>query len=343
MVSLCRGLIKQFLAMISNSFAPARSAASLPRRGTLLDVDSEEFKACFDRRSFLLRHRFAQHRLFEMERLATLAESLGPFGLVTHHAGTAQVDDGWHGLARRSKQVESVLEAINDLAVSGAWIKITQTQRDPEYAAFLDLVIREMSEILEQDLTKKITRMSATIFASSPGAVTPYHADHETNFLFQLRGKKLFYVFDAGDPEILSPAELEHFNVSGSVEYHKEAEAKATCHRLSTGLAAHNPNSWPHWAKTLDEPSIALSVNFCLRERDLRARVFQFNHYLRRLGIVPRPPGQSALSDGLKKLAFSSPWRGRAAKSVDEHVRGHLRSISWVIDGCRRVQRMVGH
>lgn len=327
--------------MGSVALDPSRAQSPPPGRGgALLDVDGQQLARCFDRESFSLGHHFAENELFRSNRLAALAEALGPLGLVTHHAGTAQVDDGWDGLARRSKRVESVLEAIEQLSVAGAWIKITQLQRDPEYAALLDQLIREIDAFVSQDLARDITRMCATLFVSSPGAVTPYHADHETNFLFQLRGRKLFRVFDPADPEVMSPAEVEYFNLSGSVEYHDSAERKALTHSLAPGVGAHNPSGWPHWAKTLDEPSVSLSVNFCLRERDLRARVYQCNYFLRRAGIAPKPPGQSAVSDAVKKLALSTVWRIRRVKSVDELVRGHLRPIRGLVKACRYVGRV---
>jgi hypothetical protein len=37
-----------------------------------------------------------------------------------------------------------------------------------------------------------------------------------------------------------------------------------------------------------------------MRPLDLRARVYQVNHYLRKAGLGPTPPGRSPLRDGLK-------------------------------------------
>ena len=41
----------------------------------------------------------------------------------------------------------------------------------------------------------------ARIFVSSPGAVTPFHMDHEHNFILQIRGNKKLYTWDPMDPQ----------------------------------------------------------------------------------------------------------------------------------------------
>jgi hypothetical protein len=45
---------------------------------------------------------------------------------------------------------------------------------------------------------------------------------------------------------------------------------------------------------------VSVSIGFCMRSLDRRARVYQVNHFLRRAGLGPIPPGTSALIDGLK-------------------------------------------
>jgi len=70
----------------------------------------------------------------------------------------------------------------------------------------------------------------------------------------------------------------------------------------------HHPSRAPHWFKNRDHYSIALGVHFCVRECDSEAAPYQINYLLRRLGVSPSAPGQSAKTDRLKSsivAAFS--------------------------------------
>ena len=48
-----------------------------------------------------------------------------------------------------------------------------------------------------------------TIFVTSPGRITPYHMDGETNFLAQIHGTKLVYIYDGNDKAVLSDEDME--------------------------------------------------------------------------------------------------------------------------------------
>jgi hypothetical protein len=56
----------------------------------------------------------------------------------------------------------------------------------------------------------------------------------------------------------------------------------------------------PHWVQNGDQVSVSVSIGFCMKHLDRRARVYQVNHFLRRLGLAPTPPEQSKLRDALK-------------------------------------------
>jgi hypothetical protein len=57
---------------------------------------------------------------------------------------------------------------------------------------------------------------------------------------------------------------------------------------------------------------VAISVNYELRSVERLTEIYLMNHRLRRLGIQPRPPGQSALTDGVKFSAGKAISRLRA-------------------------------
>ena len=143
-----------------------------------------------------------------------------------------------------------------------------------------------------------------TIFVSSPHVVTPYHIDHESNFLFQIEGEKEVWLFDPADRRVLSEEEIERYYVGNlqAAEYRPAAQAAGTLYRLAPGHAVHNPPLGPHWVRNGGAVSVSLSFNFGLRNLEPRARVYQMNYYLRRLGRRPAPPGLSGARDWLKAL-----------------------------------------
>ena len=61
----------------------------------------------------------------------------------------------------------------------------------PAFKEFKDNVYEFLNEQIPGILTQK-TKCSVGVFLSTPGAVAPFHADVEHNFLIQLKGSKLF-------------------------------------------------------------------------------------------------------------------------------------------------------
>src|SRR4029077_5697324 len=94
---------------------------------------------------------------------------------------------------------------IEELGASRSWVKLSSADVfDPEYRALLARVVPELSEVSGFDLEAETSWSSLTVFLASPGIVTPYHMDHESNFLLQVAGEKDLYLFDCNDPLVLS-------------------------------------------------------------------------------------------------------------------------------------------
>lgn len=303
----------------------------------VLKTAPEGFRAGFDRTGFEFEHSLHEHPLLTLESFGERLPELERDGLVTYRGGDAEVGGGWEGLERRAPRVASARDALDQISTAGAWIKIRAAER-AEYQDLYRQVVEELSELTGIALAGRITRSNITVFISSPGSVTPYHLDHETNFLFQISGEKTVNLFDASDPSVVSAESLERFYVTGAAAYEPTVQERAHRYRLRPGTAVHHPCCWPHWVRTESEPSISMSINFCLRERDLEARVHQVNHYLRRLGMHPAPPGRSRLSDGWKQAVLLHPTQARSA-SLDEHLRAPLRRLQAPLRAVGRLRR----
>ncbi len=173
---------------------------------------------------------------------------------------------------------------------------------DPQFKQLHGQLLCEIGQLSGVPLFDQITWSSLTAFLASPHVITPYHIDHESNFLFQIAGEKDLFLFDPSDRSVLSDAEIEEFYVGDfqAARYREELQHRAAGYRMVPGIAAHHPPLAGHWVLNGDAVSISVSMGFCMKPLDRRARVYQCNRYLRRLGLHPLPPGRSVLRDRLK-------------------------------------------
>ncbi len=292
-------------------------------RPDLLAIEPDTFRAAFNRRPFLVRHRLADEPLFALPRLIELARSL-PAEFVEYNAGNLPLSIDSRLTPRNGLSVEETIRRIEEHC---SWMVLKRVEQDPDYRRLLDRCLDEI-QAFSEPLDPGMFDRAGAIFISSPGSVTPYHLDAEYNFLFQIRGHKTIAVFDANDRAILSEEELEQ--VSGVAEVHRnlvfreEYQEKAAVFELTPGTAVHVPSMYPHWVRNGAEVSISFSAGFLTRAYERKSAVFQVNRALRRLGLKPAPVGRSAVRDALKyqgyrvwrrlRYAFSAPEKLRAEK-----------------------------
>ncbi|WNZ27669.1 methyltransferase, TIGR04325 family [Leptolyngbya sp. NK1-12] len=287
--------------MSSTQFQPCYpTSLSVPER--IIKAETGSFSQQFNQTSFRFSHNLADHPLFEIPRLVELAEfvstHLGPEKVTCLVGGQVPVGCKWSDRVHKGR----VEEAIAHIEESGSLVLINDAEVDPEYCALLEQIILELETLTGVPLRQEITWMDAYIFITSPNTITNYHIDHESNFLFQIKGEKEVNLFDQKDRSILTEEELEAFYV-GNVEaadYHPEHQSKASVYHLTPGEGVHHPVNAPHWVKTKQQFSVTLSINFYLRSFDLKARIYQANYFLRKLKLKPTPPGQSVWQDTLK-------------------------------------------
>ena len=279
--------------------ADSKSASAVP----LLAASAGEFRSNFNVRSFMFRHNMCGHPLFELPRLASLAEQMLQRGDMQKFVALGGKENTVTSKFSAMPQERRVANTVRELATSSAWLKISSANTaDPAYEAFLQQCLQELEQLSGVALQHEITWSALTVFLASPHVVTPYHIDHESNFLFQLSGAKQVSLFDPNDRNLLPDAQIESF-YSGdfqAAQYREEFQKRGTEYQLLPGLVVHNPPLGPHWVQNGPDVSVSVSIGFCMRSLDRRARIYQVNHYLRKAGLGPKPPGRSALSDGLK-------------------------------------------
>ena len=262
---------------------------------------NEDFRPKFNRVPFPFSHHLENHPLFELPRLLQLARSTREKrpGDLYYDAGDIQIGQRWDQTGPKPFPVEEALDRIEH---AGAWIILSRAERDPEYGELLNRCMGEIETLIGVDLKKVMKYQDAIIFVSSPNRITSYHIDRECNFLLQIRGNKTIYVFDQNDREVLPEVEIERFWTvdHNAAQYRPQFQDRAHAFRFRPGVGVHIPVNAPHWVKNDDNVSISLSVNFVFRD-SYRANIYRANHALRRLGLKPSPPGQSPVSDAIKR------------------------------------------
>lgn len=287
----------------------------------LLELDAEVCAACFDKRPFHVRHALCAHPLFALPRLVELARQLPP-QYVEYNAGSLGVGVRPEETPRNGLSAE---ETVRRIAECGSWMVLKNVQQDPEYGALLD---RCLDLVAQQGgaAVPAMERREGFVFVSSPGAVTPFHLDPEHNFLLQIRGSKLVSMWDRDDRFVLPDRELEKFYAAfthRNLPWRDAFQTTAWQVPLAAGQGLHFPVAAPHWVKNGPEVSVSFSITFRSESSRARELVYRANARLRRLGLAPRPPGQSILLDSTKKAAFAALLElrrrfGRAARPAAE-------------------------
>jgi hypothetical protein len=290
---------------------------------------SDAFQKDVNNRSFAFEHHLIGHPLLEIPRLAKLgADLVRNVGEHTVLYSLAESVPNTRKQWEKFSAPDKIGSAIANIADSGSWVNIKDAQADPDYKALLDLLIDRLERLMERPLRKELTWAEMSIFIGSPNSVTHYHMDSETNFLFQIHGTKEAHIFDRS---VLTEEEIEQFyygNINAP-SYRPEMELKSKVYDFVPGTGIHIPVNAPHWVRNLGDYSVSLSMLLYLRQTDARARTYQVNHLLRRLGIRPRPPGASPLRDRCKAkvLGLLSTWSPKSKRDVIHSGLDRVKSV----------------
>lgn len=269
------------------------------------------FTKQFNSEAFLFRHQLHLNELFSLPNLKTLAEKLAK---EKHPRGFLKVPKGSRILPWGSPAfVKALAEGFDNIETSGIRLKLSYIHLEPEYGELFRECCTEIDELTSGLLTRDFHSPRATLFISSPHELTPYHVDSEVNFLCQLSGEKIVYLFDGNDPDLVNPRSLEQYWGTGRIEFREEFRSRARPFQLSPGLGVHHPVHFPHMVHNGPRPSVSLSLalTHVLEPSD----IFQINYHLRRFGVRPKPPGQNQRIDAAKCAT------ARLVRSVKRAVR----------------------
>jgi hypothetical protein len=267
-----------------------------------------------------VKHRMAGHPLLERASLVELAKRLEERGRVRTHSDTAQATTSFNDAPKEHPNTVSVARSIENIEGARAWMSLLNVQTDPVYRELIDAVLDDVKPVFDEKDPGMCYR-GGWIFVTSPKAVTPFHMDHEHNFILQILGKKRLYVWDPWDRSVVPERGQELFHSYQSrelVKFSEELREKALVFDLEPGQGAFMPSTSPHLVENGDNASITISFTFYTDSTRRRSLVYRGNTHLRRLGLAPRPFGRSTTRDELVYRAM------RAYAGTKDFVRQML-------------------
>jgi hypothetical protein len=257
-------------------------------------------------------HALARNPLFAVDTLIAAAqEAAKRKNDVYFDAGAVSIADKFGQIPAPELPVD---ELIRRIRTAGAWIVLKHVETDPKYKVVLDEFVEFAKAVAGPEGANLLRDPEIIVLITSPNRLVPFHFDGVINYLAQIHGSKDVWVCDPLDRSITTEVEIERFYAVTITagNYKPHAEERATRFTLAPGDALHIPSHAAHWVKNHDEISVSLSFNFEFPNW-YHKDVYRANHYLRRLGITPRPPGRSVMVDRVKAATIGL---ARAAKRL---------------------------
>lgn len=252
-------------------------------------------------------HALAEHPLLQIDALVELGKRQQARKLVRTHNAEATAGTSFADAPHLHPNQQDAATTLADIARAKAWMSLLNVQADPVYRALIDEVLDEVRPIVDRRDPGMCYR-AGWIFVSSPDAVTPFHMDHEHNFILQIRGTKRLYTWDPFDRVVVSERGQELFHDQHSRElvvWNEAWRERARVFDLAPGLGGYMPSTTPHMVENGPEPSITISFTYytdATRDREL---LYRGNARLRRLGLDPTPVGSSPSRDKVKRAVLT--------------------------------------
>ncbi|WP_374304915.1 hypothetical protein [Methylocella sp.] len=309
--------------------ALTRAAAAASHPIHILNEIPEEQRAEFGVRPFMLRHRLGESPLFSLEALERVAVAVQT-AQIEGRARDAQLKirfDKEDAGDMSSWKAKRFVTLSDDAGWRGEIARLfgelaTGRARWSMMISFVDEIDADFRELVDELILEAagacgfrrsdVTLRGATVILSSPCVITPYHADYEHNFLFQILGGKDDHLYDQNDPAIMPQEVIERFGFGdrSAASYGPHADGRGKLFHLEPGVVVYQPPLAPHWLENGDNASISVAIYFSTRRLDDFIHAHQVNWFLRRAGLHPPAPDLSRGVDRAK-AAFMRALSGR--------------------------------
>ncbi|NWG24176.1 MAG: cupin-like domain-containing protein [Pseudorhodoplanes sp.] len=293
---------------------------------TLLRVDDDAFTNDFPNRTFALKHELANHPLLTLPRIVDLIREL-PRDRLEYNSGRAAISQDPNATPLIDL---APVEIVRQIETCGAWMVLKQIETVPAYRALVEETLMSVARARGFATLHEagFDEIEGFIFVSSPHSTTPFHADSDENFFFQIHGEKRFYVFDNRDRWIASDEALEAVVAKHrNLPYDPRYDVRQTPYRLFPGDGIFVPYQWPHYVRTAASHSISLSVTWKSAQVRRLNDLHIVNSMLRGLGFPQAVPGQNAAFDSVKLALFRTASTAVEPLRKSEAMRKLLRGL----------------
>lgn len=247
-------------------------------------------------------HQLSDHPLLQIDSLVALGERLEKRKLVRSHSDDALAGTDFGDAPRLHPNTKGAADTLARIEEAKAWMSLMNIQVDPIYRAFVGEVLDAMRPLVEPR-DPGMCHRAGWIFVTSPNAVTPFHMDHEHNFILQIRGTKKLHVWDPFDRDVVSEEGQELFHDEHSrelVRFRDDILPRARVFDLDAGLGGYMPSTAPHMVKNGNGVSITVSFTYYTDSTLRRELLYRGNRRMRKMGLQPQPVGRSFLRDATK-------------------------------------------
>lgn len=281
-----------------------------------IQIDPPSDPASFDPWKIqAVRHALSDHPLLQIDALVELGKRQQARKLVRTHTADATAGTSFADAPVLHPNAQGAAATLADIAKARAWMSLLNVQADPVYRRLIDDVLDELRPLVSRRDPGMCYR-AGWIFVSSPNTITPFHMDHEHNFILQISGRKRLYTWDPFDRVVVSERAQELFHDQHSrelVTWSEAWRARARVFELEPGLGGYMPSTTPHMVENGDNPSVTISFTYYTDATRQRELLYRGNAQLRRLGLEPRPVGASRGRDRLKHAVLSGYTSARNA------------------------------
>jgi hypothetical protein len=254
------------------------------------------------------KHTLTEHPLLQTPQLVELGKRCR--GTTRWYAFSSDVTAGtdFDDASQLYPTSKSAVDSLRDISNAKAWVLLRHIQADPVYRELVDEVINPMRPLIERKDPGLYYR-AGWIFNASPNTATPFHIDRSHVFLFQIRGTKTVYVWDAEDTKVCSDRARDCFHMRHDLSrtvWDESFRERAHVFRLSPGTGVYMPLTSPHMVETSDEASTTISFTYNTDATRRHARVHVMREMLCKLGVNPPDVGMNRMFDHAAFAAASA-------------------------------------
>lgn len=292
-----------------------------------------------DRKPFGFKHQMMGHPALELGNLARVLPALPP-DQVMYSKGLRGLGTNFDRAHIDDQNGLGIEETIETIRTSNSYIAVRQPEVDPSFQDLHRALTDDIGQLMRRrGVGQAPTHAVIWLFIASPNAVTPFHFDRYSNFLFQFRGSKQVAVFEPWNDQVIRPEHYECYVARDErvMPWEDGMDRFARHFDFAPGEAIHIPHLGGHYVRNGPEDvSISMSIFFHTAETRRWNDALVMNDLLRRrlrpLGLAPRAVNSTQSLDGLKAgtlplLKWSASMRQRLGRSrlapnVDKQAPG---------------------